>query len=413
MARQGASAQRSRSSLTVTGKYVTQFETPFVPKGVAIGSGVAFVADNSGGLVAVNYLPFDTQGVAPTITVDASSIDADPSTPGTQAVEGSLVTLKASVSDDVQVRNVELLVNGQVVKNNVTFPFDLSAFLPTIAASGGTATLEVRATDTGGNTTTSEPITINLLRDMTPPTIVSQNPRDGGTVGQQFRAVVVDFSEPLDPATVSAADFALTSAGGTIAPEKVQLRLNNTQVQITFPAGVLSLGDYQLVIHAANITDRSGNALGTGDATSTVHVSQYSEVWTNINGGDWNDSNNWDSLRVPQPGDNVLIDVPGNVTITYAAGDTSIRSLLSHDALTISGGSFSATQSIEVDSQLTISGGVLQDTLVLPSAGGQPVVATRGTLDGVTFNGDVSVPGGSYVVVVNGDEFAVAEGEAT
>ena len=82
---------------------------------VAISRGIAYVAD-SAGLEVVNYLPFDNKGVAPTATISTSAPDEDLVTPGLQVFEGSTLPIQANVSDDVQVAEVDLLVNGQVVQ---------------------------------------------------------------------------------------------------------------------------------------------------------------------------------------------------------------------------------------------------------------------------------------------------------
>jgi hypothetical protein len=57
---------------------------------------------------------------------------------------------------------VELLVNGQVALNDVSYPFNLTTVMPTIAANAGSdqVTLQVEAIDTGGNTTISNPIDV-------------------------------------------------------------------------------------------------------------------------------------------------------------------------------------------------------------------------------------------------------------
>lgn len=387
-------------------QFLTRFSLPAAANGVAIGAGIAFVADGSAGLQVVNYLPFDTTGVAPTIKLDTSNLTPDAALGGFDAVEGSLLTLNATVSDDVQVRNVELLVNGQVAKNDVAFPFDLSTYLPTIATAGTSVIVQISATDTGGNTTTTDPITLNLVRDTTPPTIIQQNPPNGGLVGQQFRDVVIDFSKPLDATTISAADFELNGSAGTVPAQSVQLRVRNSEVQITFPAGVLPVGDYTLVIHASMITDTAGNALGTADVTSTFQVLPYTVFWMNPNGGKWNDPTSWSTGKVPGPNDAVLIDVSGNPTITYdsTSGVTEIGSLLCKDPFQITGGTFTADQSIEVDNTFTISGGTLKDTLVLPGSGGQGVTITSSgvTLDGVTMNANLALAGANGLTVKDG-----------
>jgi hypothetical protein len=129
-----------------TGAFLTRFTLPAPPQSIAIGAGIAFIADGTGGLVVVNYLPFDNKGQSPTVTIATDALDLDPTTPGVQVIEGSTIAVRPSVFDDVQVRNVELLVNGQVVLNDVSFPFDLSTDLPSIAANGSTAvTIQVRA----------------------------------------------------------------------------------------------------------------------------------------------------------------------------------------------------------------------------------------------------------------------------
>ncbi|HUY88576.1 MAG TPA: DUF4214 domain-containing protein, partial [Pirellulales bacterium] len=391
------------SDPTNTTNFVTRFNLPALPNGLAIGAGLAFVADGSAGLQVVNYLPFDTGGVPPTVTLDTSNLTPDPTLGGFDAVEGSLLTLKAAVSDDVQVRNVELLVNGQVVANSVSFPFELSAYLPTIASAGSGIALEISATDTGGNTTVTSPVTINLVRDATPPTIVRQNPPDGGAISQHFRALTVDFSKPLDPATVSAADFEIDGPAGAIVAQAVELRYRDGEVQITFPAGDLPVGDYTLVIHAALIADTAGNLLGSADLTSTFHVAQYSDVWINPNGGKWSDPTNWDSGRVPGAGDVVLIDQPGNPTITFdsSAGTVDIRSLLSKDPFKVAGGTLIADQSIEVDNTFTLAGGTIRDSLILPGVGGN-AIATGGTLDGMTLDADLSLADSTTLTVKDG-----------
>ena len=84
--------------------------------------------------------------------------------------------IHVQVADDVQVRNVELLMNGQAVRNDVSFPFDLTAALPLLASGSSNAVIQVRATDTGGNVGLSNPITIQLAADNTALTILSIAP---------------------------------------------------------------------------------------------------------------------------------------------------------------------------------------------------------------------------------------------
>ena len=82
---------------------------------------------------------------------------------------------------------------------------------------------------------------------------------------------------------------------------------------------------------------------------------QYSTMWINPNGGDWSDAANWLNGVLPGPTDDVLIDVPGNPTITFSTGNVRVHSILADDPLQITGGT------LEVDSTLDAEGGLLMD----------------------------------------------------
>src|SRR5262249_1322627 len=130
---------------------------------VAISRGIAYVGEGDR-IEVVNYLPFDTKGVPPAATVSTSA---------TQVAEGSTLSVQANVRDDVQVAEVDLLVIGQLVQREVSFPFSFFAVAPTIAQSGSTFTIQVKAIDTGGNVGLSNLLTVDLVSDTTPPTIQS------------------------------------------------------------------------------------------------------------------------------------------------------------------------------------------------------------------------------------------------
>src|SRR5262249_18781149 len=215
------------SDPTKTGNFITRFLLPGQPNDLAIGEGVAFVADGAAGLQVVNYEPFDTKGIKPTLTLTQLPADQDPNTPGIQVAEGQRVTLGATIRDDVQVRNVEVLVNGVAAANSVAYPFDLSAPLPTIAANGSNqVTLQIEAFDTGGNVALSDPVRVTPLAATTRPALVSQSVPDGAVKSQNLRTLVLQFSKPLDPATVTAANFALLSPTGAVLPQSIQTRDN-------------------------------------------------------------------------------------------------------------------------------------------------------------------------------------------
>jgi hypothetical protein len=385
------------SDITNTNNFLTQFNLPATPQGVAIASGIAYVADGSGGLEVVNYLPFDTKGVPPTVAISVPGVTVN------QVVEGSTIVVRADARDDVQVRNVELLVNGQVVLNDVSFPFNLSAIAPKITLQSSAMTLQVRATDTGGNISLSNLITLNIVPDTTAPQILSIDPADGTSRGTGLQTVRIRFSKPIATATVTADNFNLLDGSGQrVRLANLQLQSDDRLVQLTFAP--LPSGSYQLVINSPGVTDRVGHQLGTGTIVSYFQIARslYSAVWINPAGGFWDDPQNWDRAIVPGPADDVLIDVPGNVTITHRQGTSLIHSLLSRNAFTLSGGTLDARSTVEVDNVFMLNGGAtLAHATVLRGSGGQGIIPRGVFLDGVTVNADMDLtnPSGNQGVL--------------
>ncbi|MGR9145674.1 Ig-like domain-containing protein (plasmid) [Rhizobium leguminosarum] len=379
------------SDPTKTGQFVTRYTLPQQPYDVAIGNGIAYVADGIGGLQVVNYRSFDTQGVAPAIQVTQLPTDVDPNTPGIQVVEGQTVSLKAKITDDVQVGNVQLLVNGQVAVNDVQYPWDLSARLPSIAANGSNQlTLTVRATDTGGNATSSAPIQIQLVPDTIAPVLIQENISDGMIVGRSFRAFTFLFSEALDPTTVSTSSFRLVGPGGAVVnPISIQTRSGDRAVQVTYDT--LVLGFYRFEIDSSLVTDRAGNALGSSALAVNFAVQPFSIEWINASGGSWEVASNWSTGQLPSAQDDVLVPLPIGATVDLPSSDTSIARLVQSGGgrLSLSGGSLSVANSITVAGTFVLSGGTF-------SPNGSSTFGRLEQSDGLlTTNNTVTVSGHS------------------
>ena len=109
-----------------TNAFLNRINLPASPQDLAIASGIAYVADGTSDLQVINYLAFDNQGQAPNVEINTSAIDANPNIEGIQAAEGQNIPVAVDIDDDVQVRNVELLVNNEIVSNDVSYPFDLN-----------------------------------------------------------------------------------------------------------------------------------------------------------------------------------------------------------------------------------------------------------------------------------------------
>jgi Bacterial Ig-like domain/Bacterial pre-peptidase C-terminal domain/SdrD B-like domain/Bacterial Ig domain/LVIVD repeat len=250
------------------------------PTGISIASGIAFVTDSAGRLHVINYLPFDIGQQPPTATLSvADAVDVDPNEPGIQVLEGSRIYVNAKVSDDVQVAKVELLVNGQVVRTDVSFPWDFPAQMPLFSEETPNVVLQVRATDTGGNVTISDPNALVLTEDHNPPSLDSLTPLDGAAVPEGSVQFSMRFSEPIAPDSLQDDAIQLVNDEGTAtAPATLNFLSDNQWVRAIFTG--MPADDYRLLIHAAGITDRAGNALGTADIETRLTVTHRETLTT-------------------------------------------------------------------------------------------------------------------------------------
>ncbi|HRF73519.1 MAG TPA: Ig-like domain-containing protein, partial [Accumulibacter sp.] len=385
---------------TNTGAFLTRIDLPARPFDIAIGAGIAFVAGGTGGLHVVNYLPFDNQGQAPTITLSAPKADRDPATPGIQALEGSLINVKLAVGDDQQVRNVELLLDGQVVANDVSFPWSATVALPTLAATT-TATIQARATDTGGNTTLSNALVVDLVPDTFAPTIVASNVADGSRHAQSFRTVRLRFSEALDAAGITADHFRLLDAGSNaIRPVDIALGAGGQVVTMTLPT--LAQGSYRLVIDGDVVTDRAGNTFGNaGQIISAFEISEATVEWVAPAGGDWNNPDNWDLGRVPDAIDVVLINGAPGAPINLSGAPVRLQGLETFNPLNIST-TVVVDHVIAAHQSITLSGGTLSRATLDIDVGKNILVTNdlNNRLVGVTVNGDLDISGsGAFLQV--------------
>ena len=170
-----------------TNEFITRFILPSAPFDGLIASGIGYVAGGTSGLHVVNYVGFDNQGNPPVVSASGPE--------GKDVQEGSFIPIRVDVTDDVQVRDVELLMNGTVVARDVAAPFDLRAVTPSLASGATDVTFQVRATDTGGNAGLSDILTYTLTPDVTPPQLISSTPADT-SAGFRVQAVTLRFDEP-------------------------------------------------------------------------------------------------------------------------------------------------------------------------------------------------------------------------
>ena len=189
----------------VSSTYLATFETPGIATALALYNGRAYIADGAGGLQVLNYLGADTAGQPPEITIEVQSTD------GT-IEEGQVFSVKALVKDDVQIRNVEFFINGEAVALDGSFPFELALLAPLRTPERQAFSIHAVVTDTGGNATSSETQSFDLVPDATPPRVRSTTPSNGDVLGRAS-SVLIYLSEPVVPSSINRTSIQFTGAG--------------------------------------------------------------------------------------------------------------------------------------------------------------------------------------------------------
>ncbi len=344
-----------------TGNAITRFELPAAPAGVAIAAGIGFIADTTSGLQVLNYLAPDLNGVPPGLTVTSGPTDVDPVTAGIQVYEGLPISIGVTVTDDVQVRNVALLVGGTVAANSLSSPFSLTATMPKIATLGLNAvSMQVEAIDTGGNTTFSSPFTVQLVPDTRPLQLISQSMGEGAILSQFDHTISLTFSKPLDPTTVTTADFQVTDQNGvTVTPQSLVLTGNNQVVRLNYPS--FAVGAYHLVVDATQVADINGVVLGAKTLTTDFTVQAFSSIFTNTSGGSWNTPGNWNVNAVPGATDAVYIGNAIGAAVSYDGGSDSVAKLVTNGSglFQITAGALTVTNLLQVNDVVAVGNGSL------------------------------------------------------
>ena len=264
----------------LTNQFLTTFETPGLASAVTIFNGTAYVSDSEAGLQVLNYLSYDSHEQPPSIEI-FSNLNLE----GNQVsvVEGQPIRISAKVDDDVQVRNVELIIDGAKVSTDGSFPFEFRFNAPTLNQNGRFQ-LVLRASDTGGNISFSDPINFLLLPDTQPPRVIQTSPYPDSTL-RNVESLSATFSEAIQENTINGTNWSLAEAGtdGIFNTQDDQIvtggefsyrePLQTAVWQLSEP---LEDGHYQSNMSLA-IMDLSGNGL-SGGHTWTFTVSATAGV---------------------------------------------------------------------------------------------------------------------------------------
>lgn len=131
-----------------------------------------------------------------------------------------------------------------------------------------TATLTTAVRDLAGNALISNEVwtftTAATLpsTDIIPPTVVSINPSNGATNVPINQSVNATFSEPMDPATISTANYTLTGPGGISVIGTVSYDVNS-RIATFAPQADLAANTSFTVRITTGVEDLAGNALAS------------------------------------------------------------------------------------------------------------------------------------------------------
>jgi alpha-tubulin suppressor-like RCC1 family protein len=128
--------------------------------GIALGDGFGVVTTGPSGIQVFRSRPLvDNGGVAPTVSIltpsDSATIPA-----------GFMIPVTAVASDDVKVSFVELFIDGQLYDVDYAAPFTFFFPAGTLAS---TQTIQLQATDLGGNVGISQPVQVTVAAPPPPP----------------------------------------------------------------------------------------------------------------------------------------------------------------------------------------------------------------------------------------------------
>ena len=252
-----------------TGQLLTQFDFNDDVQDVTIANGLGLVATGDQ-LQVLNFRPTDTNLVAPQVAVDIFAEDLNPQTTELDLLEGSELVIGIQASDDVIVSNAELLINGEVVFVDPSFPFVADWPVPFVSETDdSTFELAVRVTDSGGNVATSSPTQISVVDDIEPPTIVSSTI---GTSSSEFEipdSLFLTFSEPTRVSSEVGLPFRVIASGsdgqfGTDDDREVSasgvFSNRGRDLEIALQEDLL-LGTYRVELGSVDLADFAGNVI--------------------------------------------------------------------------------------------------------------------------------------------------------
>ena len=290
-------------------EFISIIETPGLAVAASIYNGFVFVADSESGVQVINFMPYDSKRLNPTIRLESNfDLTVDPATGKAKVDEGKRMLLKAIVSDDVMVRNVELYINGEKFATDGNYPFEFTEITP-LRSVMTEFKLQARAYDTGGNYKETVEIILELFPDSVPPKVIKNYPAKDDLIAPLDK-VWVRFSEPMDEVSLAgdgeslAAAVQMISAGedkefGTADDEEIPYTGSfntDTDIYTLSFESTLEPGAYRFDVYQT-ATDLVGNALS--NPMTDVEFRVYSDDDSDEDGipDDWELKLGYDPLN--------------------------------------------------------------------------------------------------------------------
>ncbi len=212
-----------------------------------------------------------------------------PASGATGVATGSVlsITFSESMNSATLVSaNFEVSSGGALISGNVAYSLDqmTMTFTPLAALSPETtylARVKAAVTDIAGNPLAADMVwTFTTVPrpapDLTPPQITSTDPASGALAIRPSTFVNIRFNEPMDPTTLTAANFAVMLGAATVP---TTLAVNADQMGVTLsPNNPLATYTTYSVWISGRVRDQSSNLLSGGDFRYSFATSIESDI---------------------------------------------------------------------------------------------------------------------------------------
>ena len=213
------------------------------------------LANNSSGPVTRIVTVSDI--VTPTVQVTSppAGVPVDPRQPLQVTVEAS---------DAAGVEHITLTASGaasfseaRAITPSATTRTEAFILNVTPPIAGGNLTLTATARDQAGNQ--GQAVSVVPVLDVVAPTVVSVVPADGTSSVDPQSLIIIEFSEPMENATLTASHLTL-SRGATVEPVSIGISADGRIVTLTPLSRPLPLNTTFTTTVGSGVTDRAGNA---------------------------------------------------------------------------------------------------------------------------------------------------------